>query len=626
MITRYNFRIAVRLCCRTLPLVFAMVAGCASPSIEMTNGIAGAPMPKRIQKIRHQNMRVQPSGVERSANAVVAANATSELAEKKPADDLGNYFHVARDVRRPLDENSSVVQATGYFEEGELGRDGPVIVDPVIADPVVERPVVERVGLAAPMVVQQPTEELVSEAVVQLPVAPPEIELKADEIAEVEEVFPVDLPTALQLAGANSLQVALAVERLSEAYTRVEQADVRWLPSVRVGFSYNRHNGRNQATDGTIVEASRGSFFAGGGVGSGTAPLNGGAGGPPRFAVDLSLAEIVFEPLAARRVVEVVTAEHNATFNETLLEAGTAYLRLVTAQAQLNTLGEIRKDVERMVEVAEAFASAGEGKVADVQRAMAELARWEHAEFGRQEEVRVASIELARILRLEPGTLLNATDSRLMSWSFFEDESADQLIAQAVAARPEMSRATAQTRVASANIAQEHWRPYLPHLLLGFSGGAFGGDRGSQWKNVSDRTDIDVAAIWEMENLGWGNAARRELAANRHRQACIAVDMTRDRIISQVVAANQRCRIRQASIQAAQTRLDAAAKSMEAALLGIREGVQRPVEAQQSVVAVADARLAYLDAISSYNQAQLQLLYAVGTPASESRVVSVREE
>ena len=99
--------------------------------------------------------------------------------------------------------------------------------------------------------------------------------------------------------------------------------------------------------------------------------------------------------------------------------------------------------------------------------------------------------------------------------------------------------------------------------------------------------------------------------------------MTRDRIISQVLAANQRCRIRRASIRAAQKRLDEAVKSMEAALLGIREGVQLPVEGQQSVVAVADARLAYLDAISSYNLAQLQLLHAVGKPVSDTQLVLV---
>ncbi len=612
MITRYNFRLNGRVFFRRMSVILLAlaVAGCTSRTIQSPNGIV---------KRTTFRPRVQPTGVERSTREVATdRSVASDMGNRDPvvasqAGDVGRYFDV-----EPVSYDREVP------DRGETADvpDGHAIVR------------AERVALATPMVVQTASDESSAPAAINTAQStrrvPAEPSTQADDVAvedvavEDESLFPVDLPTALQLAGANSLQVAMAAEQLAEAFTLVDQADARWFPSVRVGFSYNRHNGRIQVTDGSVIEASRGSFFAGGGVGTGSAPLTGGSGGPFRFAVDLSVADIVFEPLAARRVVEVASAEHDTTFNQTLLEAGAAYLRLVTAQAQLNTLGGILSDVQRLVDVAEAYAAAGEGKIADLQRAKAELARWEHAEFGREEEVRVASVELARILRLEPGTLLTATDSRLLSWSFFGEEPVDQLIAQAVSTRPEMSRAFAQTRVAATNIAQEHWRPLLPHLTLGFSGGAFGGEGGSQWKNVSDRTDVDVGAIWEMENLGWGNAARRELAANRHRRAHIEVDMTRDRIISQVLAANQRCRIRRASIRAAQKRLDEAVKSMEAALLGIREGVQLPVEGQQSVVAVADARLAYLDAISSDNLAQLQLLYAVGKPVSDTQLVLVK--
>ena len=639
MITRYNRSCVVRTACEILTIILVAATGCSTNSSTIDSRTAGKTYGAgRMYSVGRQSGTPRQIGIERAAN--IAAEPTDEFGNSVDAQTSPNLL-----VSHAPDQDEQ--------KQGDPDFNGPVYDDPLGGAPakwesVVERPIVELPAFQQ-LVVGQPdleevTKPLTSDERPNNNLAEPRDvdsvdvdsvdvdlvdvdsvdvgdSLDADELALVEELFPVDLPTALQLAGANSLQVALAAERLSAALTRVEQADARWLPSVRVGFSYNRHNGRIQATDGNISEVSRGSFFAGGGLGSGTAPLNGGAGGPPRFAVDLSVAEIVFEPLAARQVVEVVAAEQNATFNQTLLESAVAYLRLVTAQAQLNSLGEIRADVRQMVDLAEAYAAAGEGKVADVQRAKAELARWEHAEFGRQEEVRMASIELARILRLEPGTLLTATDDRLLSWSFFGDEPIDHLIAQAVAGRPEMSRASAQTRAASADIAREHWRPYLPHLMLGFSGGAFGGDKGSQWKNVSDRTDVDVAAIWELENFGWGNIARRELASNRHRQARIEADITRDQIVAQVVAANQRCRIRRSAIRAAETRLDAATKSMTAALLGIREGVQLPLEAQQSVSAVADARLALLDAIASYNLAQLQQLHAVGTPASESAVV-----
>jgi outer membrane protein TolC len=446
-------------------------------------------------------------------------------------------------------------------------------------------------------------------------------EFSYDENDAEPDVFPIDLPLALQLAGANSLQVALASERIDAAYTRVDRAEISWLPSVRVGFVYNRHNGRLQVTEGEVIESTRGSFFAGGGLGTGNTPLTGGSGGPPRMMVDLSLAELFFEPLAARRMVDVVVADHTAVFNQTLLAAANGYLRFVTAQAAVNTMSEIRHDVENLLKLTEIYAEAGAAKMADVQRAKAELARWSHEEFRREEELQVAGVELARILRLAPDTTLTAGEDRLLSWDFFGDESPRELMAQAMAARPELSRAFAKTQATTAEVAREYWRPYLPHLFLGFSGGVFGGEAGSQWKQVSDRTDIDLGAVWEFENLGLGNYTRRQLAANRHRQARLEVDIERDRINAQVVAAHHRCVVRGQAIDAAKTRLNSATKSLDAALLGIREGVQLPLEAQQSVADVANARLAYVQAIADYNAAQIELLYAVGTPVNDQTVV-----
>ncbi|MFP6674940.1 MAG: TolC family protein [Pirellulaceae bacterium] len=537
------------------------------------------------------------------------------VSSPKPEADLGGFFSAPPDENKagetPLESN----EAEASNEESLLRN---VVYSEADQD--------EQTDLTLPI------ESL--RAPLREPVAPPEItaaefaynedvELTTDAVNGTDpEVFPIDLPTALQLAGANSLQVALASERIDAAYTRVDQAEVSWLPSVRLGFVYNRHNGRLQAAKGEVIESTRGSFFTGGGLGTGNAPLTGGSGGPPRMMVDLSLAEVFFEPLAARRMVDVVVADHTAVFNQTLLNAAHGYLRFVAAQATLNTMSEIRRDFENLVKLTEIYAQAGAAKKADVQRAKADLAFWNHTEFRREEEFHVAGVELARVLRLEPDTVLTAGEDQLLSWHFFGDKSPQELMAQAIAARPELSRAFAKTRATTAEVAREYWRPYLPHLVVGFSGGVFGGEAGSQWKQVSDRTDVDLGAVWEFENLGLGNYTRRQLAANRHRQARLEADIERDHIAAQVVAAHHRCRVRQKAIAAAETRLETATKSMDAALLGIREGVQLPLEAQQSVTDVANARLAYVQAIADYNAAQIELLYAVGTPINDQTVIA----
>src|SRR4029078_10788534 len=72
--------------------------------------------------------------------------------------------------------------------------------------------------------------------------------------------LPLDLPTALRLADADSVQVNLAREQIQQAYAEYQAAGVLWLPSLRGGVHWNKHEGPLQATDGSIQEVSRASL------------------------------------------------------------------------------------------------------------------------------------------------------------------------------------------------------------------------------------------------------------------------------------------------------------------------------------------------------------------------------
>ena len=64
----------------------------------------------------------------------------------------------------------------------------------------------------------------------------------------------------------------------------------------------------------------KGSLFGGGGAVVNQFPLAGGSNGPLRFAVDLSLSDVFFDPLAARQDVKAVAAARNSRFNDILLQ------------------------------------------------------------------------------------------------------------------------------------------------------------------------------------------------------------------------------------------------------------------------------------------------------------------
>ena len=59
--------------------------------------------------------------------------------------------------------------------------------------------------------------------------------------------------------------------------------------------------------------------------------------------VDLSIADVLFNPLAARQMADAVGAEEIAVFNDTLLQTAAAYVRLVRAQSRTAVLEEAKQ-------------------------------------------------------------------------------------------------------------------------------------------------------------------------------------------------------------------------------------------------------------------------------------------
>ena len=436
-----------------------------------------------------------------------------------------------------------------------------------------------------------------------------------------EDRFPIDLATALQLAGANNLQIALAGERVQEAQARLEGAEVLWIPSIKAGVGYNKHDGRIQETDGIVRDVSRNSLFVGGGLGLSGAPLTGASSGPARLFVDISPVDIYFEPLAARQSRQAAQAGEVATFNDTLLEVTIAYLELIRGQSQVAIAEEAVKNAKELTGLTEEFARTGAGLEADAARARAELASRRRNVLAAGERVQVVSTELARLLRLEQNVTLFAADSQPVPLPMLADETPlEELVAQALATRPELSRYQALVAETLHRMRQEKWRPWIPNIHLGASGGGFGGGEGSFHGNFDGRSDFDALAVWELRNLGLGNRALQRERSSQHRQAHLAYTQIQDQIIADVTRAYRQVQSRKGQIEQARIQVKSAAAALPLNFNGIRGRVLRPIEAQQAIAALATARESYLSSVIDYNRAQFALLRAVGQPP-ESPVV-----
>ncbi len=429
------------------------------------------------------------------------------------------------------------------------------------------------------------------------------------------EPFPIDLPTALRLAGAQNWNIELAAERVQEAQSAVDAAQALWMPSLVGGLGYNHHSGRIQATSGEVADVRRQSVFLGGGAQTGPAPLAGGAGGPLRFGVNLSLAEAIFRPLAARQRHEMEQARREVTFHDTLREAAAAYFDLVEAQAQLVVRQEDLEDAEALARQMSAFVDAGKGTRADRSRMETEVARRRQLLVAATAQLGVASARLARQLRLDPSTTLFSVDKQVVPIDLVDaGQGLHGLVDTALAERPEMSLGQAAIVAAEAARSSARWRPWLPHLQAGFSGGAFSGGSNGAMNRFGGRTDLDVLAVWEWQHLGVGNQAEQDAAASRERQAEIALAQSRDRIIAEVTEGWHRLEASQRRLKLSAERLTQATESLRLHRLRVRSLVGLPLEALQAVDAMALARQERLHAVMAFNRNQIDLLRAIGRP------------
>jgi hypothetical protein len=182
------------------------------------------------------------------------------------------------------------------------------------------------------------------------------------EVRPLESSFPIDLPTALRLADADNLQVALAREQVQQAYAEYNGASALWLPSLRGGMHWNKHEGPLLRSSGEINDISRGSVYAG----AGAQAVGGGSPAVPGVFANFNLADAYFQPLAAQQRWAV--ARNNA-----LLDVANAYLELLRATQDIAIAVDVLEKVRELSRLTDAYAQTGQGLQADADRLRVEL-------------------------------------------------------------------------------------------------------------------------------------------------------------------------------------------------------------------------------------------------------------
>lgn len=423
----------------------------------------------------------------------------------------------------------------------------------------------------------------------------------------------IDLEAALNLAGVDNPTIAIADEAVRASLAVQMQARAMLFPTLDVGGNVRIHRGNVITSSGRVADRDLQSLYFGFGAdakGSGTVAV-------PGLRLVGHLAEAYYAPQAAQARVVASRFDAATTRQYTLMDVGVRYLALVDAVARRSAYQQSLADFAAVELVTANFAKTGQGRDSDAKRANAE-AMLVRADLKRiDEEVNAAAAELARLLDIDPSARLRPADVTPPLLELVDARfSLADLLEQARNNHPEIVARSANITQQEIRLKQERMRPFLPTLAMGLSYGDFGGNANANWKDFALRTDIDVVAVWSLQNLGLGNRAVQKVSRAGLEMAYADLERTLNRINEEVAAAQALIITKRQELDMARRRVKTSQSAYEQDLARIRNIKGLPLEVLASANQLLSARQDLIRAMVGYSQAQMRLYAALGnTPA-----------
>ena len=141
-----------------------------------------------------------------------------------------------------------------------------------------------------------------------------------------------------------------------------------------------------------------------------------------------------------------------------------------------------------------------------------------------------------------------------------------------------------------------------------------------RFHHFAPRTDLDVSLVWRLQNLGLGNRAEQREQESVRRQATLRQLQTQDRVVTQVVQAQEQLQGWRERLDITRSALfDAEGKpagpvfrSLRLNFERIQGGEGRPLEVLDSIRGLSDTVEAYGQAMTDYERARFRLLAVLG--------------
>jgi outer membrane protein TolC len=419
----------------------------------------------------------------------------------------------------------------------------------------------------------------------------------------------LNLISALAATDAQNPLVEIARWRVQEAYAQAMRANTLWLPHLRAGIAYNRHEGAIQDVAGNVFDTSRGGYQ----LGLGPHAVGQGSPAIPGVWMQFHAADALWQPTIAASAAEARNWSAQTASSDALLETATYYLELLRADQEAAIARDLVAKSAKLADLTGAYAKAGQGLESDFDRARTELSLRQNDVLRAEEAAAIASTRLATQLRFDPAQRITVDEPAVVPIDLVSGKQpVAELVAEGLIQRSEVAENRWLVNEAAGRLKREQYAPLLPSMLLGLSYNGLSGGVGTNAGPLRDRFDADAIAYWELRNFGYGDRAAQSEACARVEQARWREIAALDRVAREIIEAHTRVESRRKQIALAQQAVKAAEDSYRRNLLRAENSQGLPIETLQSISALGLAQRDYLRAVSDFNLAQFQLLRALG--------------
>ena len=462
------------------------------------------------------------------------------------------------------------------------------------------------------------------------------------------EMLSVDLSTLIRVAAADSLDIKQARAAVKASRGRLQARVGAAFPALVPTAVFDHVEGTVRATEGNLV-----------GVGFNTFQ--------PSVAVQwvLNPGKVIYEIIAAKKRLAAAEHQERAIVLETLRNTAIEYYELVLSQARVSAAHKSVAEADELLRISHLHAQTGTGVPADELRAEARLGARRQELLLALKAFYDASVALAVTLHLEDATVtLVPRANELPPVQLVRgDLDLDELVGLAVAYRPDLDGVRLLARAAGDDRGATWWGALGPQFQMSYqyggitgrannvkqasglpgnlivnplsSSGAFadnpvangflreGVARGSR---LLGRNRDQTFSFSDQQRFGaragarWSLAAIGELktAGANQQRALLDAQQQLDRVKAQVVRAFQASRTHSALIHMAGRQVAAAREALRLTQANLQAGTMTALDVLQAQEAAAQARLRHAQAVVRYNQAEVNLVAAIGLLTPEA--------